>query len=118
MAKATYDKGCRACPSDQSLSKDLKNVKQAEFYFNSIDSNIHSGNFPSALDYIGKVQYYLPEYDRVKFKKIETLARMGKASEAIKLSTQLLSSFRSDPELLYVRGLAYFYNSQTYNSTL
>jgi len=112
LAKLTFEKAITAVPNDKDIAKDFKNAKQAEYYFNGIDSSIERGEFNTALDYISKVEAYLPEYEKIKIKKIETLTKMGKAQEAINLSNDLISLFRNDPDFLYARGHAFFYNSQ------
>ena len=59
-----------------------------------------------------KVAALVPEFEYLKLKKVEVLARVGKAAEALSLSKQLAAYFKNDPEFYYAKGLAEFYNSQ------
>ena len=110
MARITYEKAVQNCPGDHSLARNLQAVAEAERYYEKIDSSINDGN--TALALIDKVAALVPEFEYLKLKKVEVLARLGRATEALSLSKQLAPYFKNDPEYYYSKGLAEFYNSQ------
>ena len=111
MARVTYEDADAVCGDDQSISRSLRNIREAEHYYDRIDSSINEGS--KALSYIDKVAAFVPEFEHIKLKKVEVLAKLGKTAEAISLSNHLLPAFKHNPEYYYTKGLAYFYGSQS-----
>lgn len=107
---ADYIRALELEPHDEVLKKEQKEVHKIREELVEIETDFQKKRFSNANFVVGQLLNRCPEWHDLKFKKIELLARAGQVEQAMEISNDILKSHSRNPDYLYSRGVACFYN--------
>lgn len=111
-AKVEYKRALEKDPNDNGTKTELRELEQVEKLVNDSTVSMENKKYSDALMEIKRGLSICPDYNDLKIKQIECLAKMGHAENAIQISNQCFNDLSSNLDYLHARGLALLYNGQ------
>jgi len=111
-ARQEYRKAMEMDSADASIKNELKELESVEKLLNEATVSMENKKYTDALMEIKRGLSYCPDFNELKIKQIECLAKMGHAENAIQLSNQCFNDLSTNLDYLHARGLALLYNGQ------
>jgi DnaJ family protein C protein 7 len=115
-AKLCLQRAIDLDPKDNNLKDELKEVNRMEKIIESAKNFEKADDLENALNQYVHALSISSEAILPRIKQIELMARLGHTKEAVKLGTKAMSDLSHNPEFLYARGLALYYDDQSENA--
>lgn len=93
----------------EQAKKDLEESQLVQNYFKDLKLAEEKEDFEAVLRKIEMILRQCPAFESLIFTKMETLAKMNKLDDGIRLIKAYNSKYSSNPNFLYAAGLIYLY---------
>merc|ERR1719412_2571728 len=108
-AKQAIDQGLALEPDSKAFDTEIKNYKLLEKQQTEINSAYEAKDYRKALFHVEQSLNIAVASKRLKVKKAECLAYLGRYVEAQNIANDLLRSDSMNADAMYVRGLCLYY---------
>jgi len=108
-AKQAMERGLRLEPSSKAFESEIHNCKLLEKQQTEINSAYEAKDYRKALFHVEQSLNIALASKRLKVKKAECLAYLGRYVEAQNIANDLLRSDSMNADAMYVRGLCLYY---------
>jgi DnaJ family protein C protein 7 len=111
-ARQQYRSALEIDPSDSAIKEEMRELEMVEKLLKDATGSMENKKYTDALMELKRGLSICPDFNDLKIKQIECLARMGHAENAIQISNACFNDLSANLDFLYARGLALLYNGQ------
>lgn len=112
-SKLCFEEAIKLDPNDSSLKDELRETENLLDMVERVEGRFSRKEFSDANNLIMQALQLCPDAPTLKIKQIEALAKAGESKQAIKKAQEFQSTLGTNPDFLYVYGLALAYDGQT-----